>query len=240
MTNIIYQIDTYHSSCLSSLQQFNYNNMLIYGSYSVREYAKRIGCEYELIRPNLIGNNPWVTAMLEKTNIFNRLLESHYSHFAFFDLDTKISTDAVNIFELTKENEFIIHVVDDSWADKQKRIIKTMTSVDVPNYLLAAAYSCGRPIAQKISKYIKEDFYDLRTSDERFLSYVIEVEKIPLFNLKKFHRQFPHFADFVHYPLDLKEFMYIDLGQEQIDPNLYRDKRFYEVRDKELKIKKIF
>lgn len=234
MKNVIYQIDTYYNSNLSALNQFNYNNMLTYGSYSVRKYAKKIGCDYELIRPE-IKESPWLTAMLEKTNLFDRFLNSNYDFFSFFDLDIKIDKDAINIFELINEEELGIHIIQDSWAEKQKNTIEEMTGTRILNYLSAGVFSCGKITALKIKKYIKnKKLEELRKNDERFLSYVVYLEKIPVSNLKKIHRQFPNKSDFLHYPQDLKEFMHVE-EEMQSYPHLFRDKKYYENKNNENK-----
>lgn len=230
MKNIIYQLDTYYSSNLSALNQFNYNNMLTYGSYSVRQYAKKIGCDYELVRPEIKENNPWLTAMLEKINLFDRFLNSGYSFFCFFDLDIKIDKEAINIFDVSSNKEELsVHIIEDSWAERQKNTIQKMTGVRIVDYLSAGVFSCGKSIANKIKKNIKNKNLDkLRENDERFLSYVVHIEKIPIFNLKKFHKQFPNKSDFLHYPQDLKEFMHVEEDM-QYYPHLFKDKKHYEL-----------
>jgi len=231
--NVIYQVDTYWNSQLSALEQFKYNNMIHFGSYSIRKYAEKIKCDYEIIRPKPT-EDIWTCAMLEKTNLFKRLLDSSYDNFCFFDLDVKASDDACNIFEISTEDYFIANVVGgtenaDNWSKKQKKIISQITGIFVNKYISASCFSCGRSLAKIFQKYVEKfSSSDLRKSDERFLSYVVEVEKIPIINIENIHEKFPKNIDFIHYAGKTKEFMNFNL-KEVSEDSIFKKIRFRKI-----------
>lgn len=227
---IIYQIDTYYSNNLSALKQYQYNNMLHYGTRSVKKYANKINSDYELIRPK-INNNSWIDAMLEKIKIFGRLLKSNYEYFIFFDLDIIIQDNAIDIFELINDTHILIDVVNDYESlgakvrsNRQKEIIKKITGVQIKKYLSAGIYACGRPVAEKIYKN-KNLFDKMMKNDEKFLSYVVHLEKIPIKDLSEFHQEFDiclknsKKIDFIHYSGDSKEDMGFDFDFLNIRKN---------------------